>query len=184
MEAERALLCCSKKPTPVNFCVFLYLSFDKRNIICDSIITSLIKIEEYTMHNDKILSKFDCERIERTFEQYNIANESEKRLIDHLKQQLQRSKHVDPRKIKSNIVTMNSKFILKNLGNGRKEEYHLVFPDDSDSKKKKISVISGIGAQVLGSTIGTVIKENSGSEQYYMIESIVYQPEAAGHYNL
>lgn len=136
------------------------------------------------MRSDKILSKLDCERIEQTFEQYNVANDTEKKLIDLLKHNLQRSKQVDPRKIKSNIVTMNSKFILKNLGNGKKEEFHLVFPDDSDSKRKKISVISGIGAQVLGSTIGTVIKENSGTEQYYIIDSIVYQPEASGHFHL
>ncbi len=136
------------------------------------------------MRSDKIFSKFDFERIEQTFEQYNNPDESERHIIELLKQQLHHSKLVDPKKIRSNIVTMNSKFILTNLGNGIKEEYHLVYPDDSDFKKKKISVLSGIGAQLLGSTIGTVIKENSFSEKYYMIESIVYQPEAAGHYNL
>lgn len=136
------------------------------------------------MRSDKIFSKYDCERIERAFAQYNTMDESEKNLIDLLKNQLHRSKQVEPRKIKSNVVTMNSKFVLRNIGNGAKEEYHLVFPDESDLKKKKISVLSGIGSQVLGSTIGTVIKENSGTEKYFIIESIVYQPEAAGHYNL
>jgi len=136
------------------------------------------------MRSDKIFSEFDCERIERAFAQYNNTNESEKKLIELLKNQLHRSRQVPPQKIKANVVTMNSKFILKNIGNGAKEEYHLVSPEESDVKKKKISLLSGIGSQVLGSTIGTVIKENSGSEQYYIIESIIYQPEAAGHYNL
>lgn len=136
------------------------------------------------MHTDKIFSRFDCERIEQTFAQYSNTTEYEKKLIELLKNQLHRCKKVPPQKIKSNVVTMNSKFVLKNLGNGKKEEYHLVFPDEADSKKRKISVLSVIGSQVLGSTTGTVVKENSGSEQYFIIESIVYQPEAAGHYNL
>lgn len=136
------------------------------------------------MQNDKVYSKFDCDRIEQAFAQYNDTTESEKKLIELLKNQLHRAKKVPPQKIKSNVVTMNSKFVLKNIGNGKKEEYHLVFPEESDPKKKKISFLSGVGSQVLGSTIGTVIKDYSGSEQYYVIESIVYQPEAAGHYNL
>ncbi len=136
------------------------------------------------MRSDRIFSKYDCERIQQACEKYEATDESERKLIDLLRQKLNRSKTVDPRKIKSNVVTMNSKFILTNLGNGKKEEYHLVYPDDSDTKKKKISVISGIGSQILGSTIGTVVRENSGTEQYYLIESISYQPEASGHYHL
>jgi len=136
------------------------------------------------MRCDKIFSKYDCERIQHAFAKYDIVDEYEQKLIELLKNQLQRAKQVDPKKIKSNVVTMNSKFVLTNLGNGKKEEYHLVFPDESDANNKKISLISGIGAQVIGSSIGTVIKGNSGSEQYFMIESIIYQPEAAGHFNL
>jgi len=136
------------------------------------------------MNKDKILTRFDCERIQQLFERYKTEDESELRLIGMLKQYINRSKHVDPRKIKSHVVTMNSKVILRNIGNGKTEEYHLVFPEDSDLKKKKLSVISGLGAQILGSKTGTVIKDNTGSEQYYMIEEITYQPEASGHYHL
>jgi len=128
------------------------------------------------MKDDRIFSKYDCERILNLFDNYQIQDETEKRLIETLKQQILKSKPVDAKKIKENIVTINSKIILRNIGNGMREEFHLVFPDDSDLKSRKISVFSGIGSQVLGSKIGAVIKENSSSEKYYMIEDIIYHP--------
>jgi len=128
------------------------------------------------MKDDRIFSKFDCERLLNLFDNYNIQDESEKKLIETLKQQILKSKPVDAKKIKENIVTINSKIILRNIGNGIREEYHLVLPDDSDLKCRKISIFSGIGSQVFGSKIGAVIKENSSSEKYYMIEDITYHP--------
>ena len=136
------------------------------------------------MKDNRVFSKYDCERILNLFENYNIHDESEKKLIETLKQQILKSKPVDAAKIKENIVTINSKIILRNIGNGLREEYHLVFPDDSDLKCRKISVLSGIGSQILGNKIGAVIKENSSTEKYYMIEDILYQPEAAGDLHL
>ena len=136
------------------------------------------------MRSDKILSKYDCERIKNTFARYNATSETEKAIIEFLKKEIKQFKQVEPQKMKSNVVTMNSKFILTNLGNGKKEEYHLVFPDDTNLNKGKISVLSPLGAQILGSPVGTVIKENSKAESYYIIESITYQPESNGHYHL
>ncbi len=127
------------------------------------------------MNSDRIFSKNDCEKILSLFDNYHIQDESEKKLLDNLKQQILKSKPVDPQKIKDNIVKINSIIVLRNIGNGLREEFHLVFPDDSDIKCKKISIFSGIGSQVLGNKIGAVIKENSSSEKYYMIEDIIYQ---------
>jgi regulator of nucleoside diphosphate kinase len=136
------------------------------------------------MKSDRTFSKNDCERILNLFDKYTIQDESEKKLIETLKQQILKSKPVDAKKIKENIVTVNSKIVLRNIGNGLREEFHLVFPDDSDLKCRKISIFSGLGSQVLGNKIGAVVKENSGSEKYYMIEDILYQPEAVGDLHL
>ena len=141
-------------------------------------------MEAALMKDEKIFSKTDCEKILNLFENYNIQDESEKKLIEYLKQQILKSKPVDAKKIKENIVTINSKIVLRNIGNGLREEYRLVFPDDSDLKCKKISILSGIGSQILGNKIGAVIKENSSTEKYYMIEDIIYQQGTSGDVNL
>lgn len=131
------------------------------------------------MNSERVFSKCDSERILNFFENYQIRNESEKQFIETLKQQILKSKHVDAKKINENIVTLNSKIILRNIGNGSREEYHLVFPEESDLKSKKLSIFSNIGSQVLGNKVGAVIKENSDKEKYYMIEDITYKPEVS-----
>jgi len=141
-------------------------------------------MEAVLMKCDRVFSKNDCERILNLFDNYHINDESEKKFVETLKQQILKAKPVDAKKIKENIVTINSKIVLRNIGNGLREEYHLVFPDDSDLKCRKISIFSGLGSQVLGNKIGAVVKENSGSEKYYMIEDILYQPEASGDLHL
>lgn len=78
---------------------------------------------------------------------------------------------------------MNSKICLKNLGNGKKEVYSLVFPGDGKGNDT-LNVFSGMGTELLGSTIGTVVKKNPSGEQYFVIEDILYQPEAAGDFHL
>jgi len=132
------------------------------------------------MKVEKVFSKDDCERILNLFDKYAVQDESEKKLIETLKQQILKSKPVDAKKIKENIVTINSKIILRNIGNGLREEYDLVFPDDSDLACRKLSIFSGIGSQILGNKIGAVIKENPDTERYYMIEDIIFKPGASG----
>ena len=125
------------------------------------------------MKSEKVFSRNDCARILDLFDNYQANNETEKELLDILKQQISKSRQMDDEKINENFVTMDSRIVLKNIGNGSRDIYHLVLPDDSDIKNKKISILSGIGTQILGSRIGTVIKEKPGSEKYFIIEDII-----------
>lgn len=129
------------------------------------------------MKSDKIFSKNDCDKIFSLFNNYPATDETEKKLIETLKQQIMKSEQADAEKIDKNFVTVDSRILLRNIGNGSGEIYHLVLPDDSDLKRKKISIFSGIGSQILGSRIGTVIKENASSEKYFMIEDILLSHE-------
>lgn len=135
------------------------------------------------MRKGKIFSRYDCERLLNVIKNRDGITGTESANVDTLKRDLEHSRLVDPDDIRPNMVTMNSKFCLKNLGNGKKDVFSLVFPKDS-TEKDKINVLSGLGMQILGSTIGTVIKTNSAGEQYYIIDDILYQPEAAGDYHL
>jgi len=129
---------------------------------------------------EKVFSKCDCEKLLNLVNNYKIKNPTEGEYLEILKQQILKNKPVDAKKIKENIVTINTRLILKNIGNGSRKECQLTLPDESDTKSEKISILSMLGSQILGNKIGAVVKENLGSEKYYMIEKIVYQPEAAG----
>ncbi len=136
------------------------------------------------MQSSRVFTKFDCERISSVSASYTVKDPCEKENLNMLLEQISRAKPVDQRKIKSNIVTINSRFILRDLGTGMKEEFYLVLPKDADPKQNRISVFSSLGSRILGSSIGTVIKGSKSPNQYLSIENITYQPEASGDYHL
>lgn len=136
------------------------------------------------MHNSRVFTKYDCERINGLTESYSVKDPFEKEIVDILLSNISRSKPVDQKKIKPDIVTINSRFTLRNLGNGMKEEYYLVLPKDADPQRNRLSIFSDLGSQILGNSIGAVVKRTNGKTQYFSIDDIIYQPEASGDYHL
>jgi len=135
------------------------------------------------MHKHKVFTRYDYQRIYDIIQNGEVASAEDAGNIDTLKRDLDHSRLVDSQEIRPNVVTMNSRFYLKNLGNGKKRVRSLVFPQDCKDADT-INVFSNMGMQILGSTIGTVIKTATDGDEYFVIEEIVYQPEAAGHYHL
>jgi regulator of nucleoside diphosphate kinase len=135
------------------------------------------------MRKGKIFTRHDYERIVKILDSREATAILDKKTAEKLKCDMEHSRLVDSHSIRPNIVTMNSKICLKNLGNGKKEVYSLVFPGDGKGANT-LNVFSGMGTEILGSTIGTVVKKNPSGEQYFVIEDILYQPEAAGDYHL
>ena len=136
------------------------------------------------MKKKKLFTKFDFQRLQKIINDKHVLDDQDAGDVNTLQYYLTHSKLVDSTEIRPNIVTMNSKFSLKNIGNGKKEVYSLVFPNDSGDDKTKINVFSKIGAQILGSSIGTVIQTSPTDNQYFVIEEILYQPEAEGDYHV
>lgn len=106
--------------------------------------------------------------------------------ISKLSFELARAEKVNPEEIADDVVTMNSTFRLKELDSSDDtRELTLVFPGDADIEKGKISVLSPVGAAVLGYRVGDVIRwDVPAGEKSFRIEGIVYQPEAAGDFHL
>jgi transcription elongation GreA/GreB family factor len=134
------------------------------------------------LSSKKIITKYDYERIQNILA--SIDTDEYKQQIRKLKEKFKGAKLIDPKKIKSTIITMNTRFKLKNLDNGFKKECVLVFPEESDQKNNKISIFDEIGSELFAHEIGDVIHFNNKEDAYYLIEDILYQPEAAGDYNL
>jgi regulator of nucleoside diphosphate kinase len=132
----------------------------------------------------KIFTKFNYERLRSIISDDESLSGEDTSKVNLIKYYLKHAKLVDPSDIQPNVITMNSTFSLINIGNGKKEIRSLVFPDEQHNDETKINIFSEIGTQVLGSSIGTVIKAGPRENKYYVIEEVLYQPEAAGDFHV
>ncbi|MCR6544056.1 nucleoside diphosphate kinase regulator [Dehalobacterium formicoaceticum] len=126
---------------------------------------------------------------ERLLELINEEREFGKsRNKDHLHDlelELNRANIVPSDKIPEDSITMNSKVLLKDLDSGEETVYTLVYPENVDLMEHKISVLAPIGTAILGFREGDIVdwKIPAGIIKL-KVEKIMYQPEAAGNYDL
>jgi len=106
-------------------------------------------------------------------------------LNDDLRKELNRAKVVDPKDIPSDVITLNSKFKLKNLDSDEEMIYTLVFTEDADIYKNKISIYAPMGIALIGYRVGDIIEwPVPGGILRIKVLEILYQPEASGDFNL
>ena len=105
--------------------------------------------------------------------------------LNTLEAELDRAEIVDPKRIPANVITMRSKVRLKDLVSGESKIYSLVFPTEANFSEGKISVLAPIGTAILGYKSGDSIEwpVPSGLRKL-RVDEILYQPEAAGEYEL
>ncbi len=136
------------------------------------------------MRGDRIFSTCDCEKLQTLENAGCLVDDRVMETWSNLKHVMSRSRRVKPKKIKPTVVTMNSQFLLKDLDSGKKEIYTLVYPGEDHAEENRISILSHLGVNVIGCTIGSVIHANSGTNRYLVIEDVLYQPEAHGQYQM
>jgi len=98
--------------------------------------------------------------------------------------ELTRAKIVEPSDIPPNVITMNSKVLLRDLDTSEDETYSLVFPGDADVASGAISVLAPIGTGILGYKEGDIVEwPVPVGKRRIKIEKILYQPEASGDFD-
>lgn len=110
---------------------------------------------------------------------------SDKEFLKDLEQELNRANIVSSEGIPNGSITMNTKVLLEDLDLGEETIYTLVYPEDADLADNKISILAPIGTAILGFREGDIIdwKVPLGTVKL-KVKSIIYQPEAAGNYDL
>ena len=118
------------------------------------------------------ITKYDKKRLE------SLIN-------DDLKKEIHKAKIVDSKEIPDDVITMNSKFRLKDLDSNEESVYTLVFPDDENIYENKISIYAPMGIALIGYRVGDIIEwpVPCGRLRIKVLE-ILYQPEASGDYHL
>ena len=131
------------------------------------------------------ITEFDKLRLEELIGVAEEFGDRERKYLGVLATELERAEVVSPQDVPPNVVTMNSKVVLRDLNTSEKMTYALVFPRDANIDAGAISVLAPVGTAILGYAKGDVIEwpVPSGIRRI-CIEEILYQPEAAGDFHL
>jgi regulator of nucleoside diphosphate kinase len=86
-----------------------------------------------------------------------------------------------PQLTPATLVTMNSTIVLRQMDSGVRTQCTLVYPDDRDLIPHSVEIFDEIGQQLIGRSVGDVFEFRDATGLHcILIESLVYQPEAAG----
>ena len=102
-----------------------------------------------------------------------------------LEERLAQMSTVAEDEVDDDVVTMNSKVCVQDVATDQRQSLTLVYASDADPFGEKVSVLTSLGAAVLGSRVGEVVEWQTRRHRRRMrIERIVFQPEAAGQFDL
>ena len=132
-----------------------------------------------------IVNRLDYARIKksisdaRQFKSINAADE------DKLMRELNSAEIVEPENMPANVVTMNSIVKLSFLNNNKQIQFQIVYPENANIKENKISIFSSIATALIGYKVQDEVEwlVPAGLTKI-RVDEIIYQPEAAGDFNL
>ena len=130
------------------------------------------------------MTEFDLRRLDSLFERLR-RHVKPPPTLTVLERELERAVVVKPEEIPSTIVTMNSEVRIMDLDTGERRCLTLVFPWMAGIESGRVSVLAPLGTALLGSREGArVAWQSPRGARRLRIESVVYQPEAAGRFDL
>lgn len=130
------------------------------------------------------MNEFDLRRLDALFERLRLHLKPPPTLT-LLERELERAVVVKANEIPSTIVTMNSEVEVIDLDTGERRCLTLVFPSMAGIESGRVSVLAPLGTALLGSCQGArVTWQTPRGARRLRVENVVYQPEAAGRFDL
>lgn len=131
-----------------------------------------------------VITRFDKERLEELIAVAEEFSSHGREDLRALAGELAIATVVSPKAVPQDVVTMNSRVVLRDVDTSEEMTYALVFPQNADIDAGAISILAPVGTAILGYTEGDVIEwpVPSGMRRI-RIEKILYQPEAAGDFH-
>lgn len=125
----------------------------------------------------------DSERLKKLIDDSytGVSDNSAQRL----EAKLRSSQIVASTTVPPDVITMNSQILLSDGDEASDLVYSLVYPESADIMSNRISVLAPVGTAILGGREGDTIEwDVPGGTVRVSIKKILYQPEAAGDYEL
>jgi regulator of nucleoside diphosphate kinase len=135
------------------------------------------------MSNEAIyITDYDMERLRKLLRIEKAFN-PDREDLEGLEAELSRAQVVSSREAPQDVVMMNSKVRFTDLDTGEEMIYTLVFPEEANIDRGRISVLAPIGTALLGYRVGDTLEwEVPAGLSRLKVAEILYQPEAEDCY--
>ncbi len=135
--------------------------------------------------NQIFVTQTDLARLKACIDCVGQDERRDQRHLAELETELARAKPTTSEAVPRYVVTMNSTVRLRDLDNQNEFVYTLVYPDEADPENGCISVLAPVGTALLGNRVGGEIEWNvPAGVRHLRVKEILFQPEAAGQFNL
>lgn len=133
---------------------------------------------------ERTLTQLDHVRLHKLTTRSQATHFSPTPTLETMQTLLDTSDLVASRDVAPDIVTMNSRVLLVDPNTQTRQTLTLCYPEDSDPGAGFISVLSPMGASLLGLRVGALARWRTphGTEGMAEITAILFQPEASGDY--
>jgi regulator of nucleoside diphosphate kinase len=136
-------------------------------------------------NNQIHVTNYDLERLKQLLEAAKNTPESNTAVLNYLGNLLESAHIYRQEEVPPYVVTMNSHVKITDLDENSDMEFRLVYPDETPLDKDKISVLTPMGAAILGLKTGDIVEYLAENKTKHLrITHISYQPEANNHYRL
>ena len=130
------------------------------------------------------ITEHDLERLKEMLLKASYTDQRDSEYLERLEKELERAEVVSPQEVARTVITMNSTVVLLDLDTNERETYTLVFPEDADIGRGKISILAPIGTGMLGYEVGDVFEwPVPAGVRRLQVAEILYQPEAEGDWD-
>lgn len=128
---------------------------------------------------ERLLNELDHRRLTLLRERHPPADIPEE--IDTL---LEAAETLPPAAMPPDVVTLRSRIRVEEPSGAGQRELVLCYPPDSDPAAGYVSVLSPLGAALLGQRAGATVywQTPDGADKALRVAAILFQPEASGEY--
>jgi regulator of nucleoside diphosphate kinase len=125
-----------------------------------------------TCFEHSVISTHNRQRLGTTIDEARRCGMVSPDLLMCLEEKLELAECVSPPEIPDSVVTMNSRFRLRDSVTGEVKSFVLCYPESAGATSEDLSVLDPIGCAVLGCRLGDeiVAEEASGMRRLQLVE--------------
>jgi regulator of nucleoside diphosphate kinase len=139
------------------------------------------KEKRIMQHRVLYVTQRDMTQLRSLLESAASSRSKDREHLAQLEEELGRAEIIGSADIPRDVVTMHSRVRVKDVHSGRSMVVTVVFPSEADADRGFISVLAPIGTALLGYSAGDTVEWTTpGGPRTFVIEEVIYQPEAAG----